>query len=80
MGRGSGGAPMTATTPAIEDLLREALDRHAPPALRGRRLKIRYMTQVKSRPPTFALFGSRVEDIPEDYLRYLIGSLRKTFG
>jgi len=66
-------------TAKLNRWLREALDRHAPPALRGRRLKIRYMTQVKSRPPTFALFGSRVEDIPEDYLRYLIGSLRKTF-
>jgi GTP-binding protein len=66
-------------TAKLNTWLREALERHAPPALRGRRLKIRYMTQVKSRPPTFALFGSRVEDIPEDYLRYLIGSLRKTF-
>jgi GTP-binding protein len=67
-------------TAKLNNWLREALERHAPPALRGRRLKIRYMTQVKSRPPTFALFGSRVEDIPEDYLRYLIGGLRKTFN
>ena len=67
-------------TARLNDWLREALDRHAPPALRGRRLKIRYITQIKSRPPTFALFGARVEEIPEDYLRYLIGSLRKTFA
>ncbi len=67
-------------TARLNDWLQEALDRHAPPALRGRRLKIRYMTQIKSRPPTFALFGARVEEIPEDYLRYLTGSLRKTFA
>jgi GTP-binding protein len=67
-------------TARLNRWLTDALDRHAPPALRGRRLKIRYISQVRARPPTFALFGSRVTEIPEDYLRYLIGSLRKSFG
>ncbi len=53
---------------------------HPPPAVRGRRLKLRYMTQVKTRPPTFALWCSRPEELPESYLRYLINGLREAFG
>jgi GTP-binding protein len=67
-------------TARLNRWLSEALDRHAPPALRGRRLKIRYISQVRARPPTFALFGSRVTEIPEDYIRYLVAGLRKTFA
>jgi GTPase len=67
-------------TARLNRWLNEALDRHAPPALKGRRLKIRYISQVRARPPTFALFGSRVTEIPEDYIRYLVGSLRKAFA
>lgn len=57
----------------------EALERHQPPLVDGRRLKLRYMTQAKSRPPTFVLFGTRVEHLPDIYKRYLINGLRETF-
>ncbi len=53
-----------------------ALERHAPPLVDGRRLKLRYMTQAKARPPTFVVFGTRAEQMPEDYERYLVNSLR----
>ncbi|HET9149629.1 MAG TPA: ribosome biogenesis GTPase Der [Alphaproteobacteria bacterium] len=67
-------------TARLNRWLAEVLERHAPPALKGRRLKIRYVAQVAARPPTFALFGSRVKELPDDYLRYLVGGLRETFG
>jgi len=51
-----------------------------PPAVSGRRVKIRYMTQPKARPPLFVLFGNQVEQIPESYKRYLVNGLRDTFG
>jgi GTP-binding protein len=56
------------------------LEAHPPPLVEGRRLRIRYMTQIKSRPPTFALFVSRPADLPESYLRYLTTGLRQDFG
>ena len=56
------------------------LEAHPPPLVEGRRLRIRYMTQIKTRPPTFALFVSRPADLPDSYLRYLITGLRKDFG
>jgi GTP-binding protein len=56
-----------------------ALERHPPPLVDGRRLKLRYVTQAKARPPTFLAFGTRAERIPEDYSRYLVNSLRETF-
>lgn len=55
------------------------LEHHPPPAVSGRRLKIRYMTQAKTRPPFFVLFGSRPDAMPESYLRYLVNGLRDTF-
>ncbi|NHO31755.1 ribosome biogenesis GTPase Der [Acetobacter fallax] len=57
-----------------------ALERHPPPLVSGRRLKLRYITQVKSRPPTFVIFGTRAELLPEDYRRYLVNGLRESFG
>ena len=56
------------------------LEAHPPPLVDGRRLRIRYMTQIKTRPPTFALFVSRPASLPESYLRYLITGLRTDFG
>ncbi|MGI4799623.1 MAG: ribosome biogenesis GTPase Der [Janthinobacterium lividum] len=56
-----------------------ALERHQPPMVEGRRLKLRYMTQAKARPPTFIMFGTRAELTPEDYQRYLVNSLRERF-
>jgi GTPase len=54
--------------------------RDAPPAVSGRRIKIRYIAQPKARPPFFVLFGNSVESIPESYKRYLVNGLRETFG
>ncbi len=58
------------------------LTAHHPPPLskQKRRIKLRYMTQVKARPPTFALFVSTPEELPESYLRFLAQGLRDTFG
>lgn len=56
-----------------------ALERHAPPLVDGRRLKLRYITQAKARPPTFIVFGTRAEQTPEDYQRYLVNGLRERF-
>ena len=53
--------------------------KHAPPASRGRPVTLRYMTQVKSRPPTFAIFSSRAHEVPTSYKRYLVNALRETF-
>jgi GTP-binding protein len=67
-------------TSTLNRFLETALSRHAPPAVGGRRIRLRYMTQVKARPPTFALFGNQLKALPEDYLRYLTNGLRSTFG
>jgi GTP-binding protein len=56
-----------------------ALERFPPPLVEGRRLKLRYITQVKARPPTFALFGTRAEQTPDTYHRYLVNNLREAF-
>ena len=68
------------STGRLNRWLEVMLESHPPPLVQGRRLRIRYMTQIKSRPPTFALFVSRPADLPESYLRYLIGGLRDEFG
>jgi GTPase len=52
---------------------------HPPPAVAGRRIKIRYMTQAKTRPPSFAIFCSRAEALPDSYVRYLANGLRDAF-
>jgi GTP-binding protein len=59
--------------------LAEMIERHPPPAAKGRRLRLRYMTQAKARPPTFALFTTRPGEIPESYIRYLTNGLRERF-
>ncbi len=66
-------------THALNRWLGEALARHAPPAPSGRRLKIRYVTQPSTRPPTFVAFCSRPEAVPKTYLKYLTNSLRAAF-
>jgi len=66
-------------TARLNRFLEDALARHAPPAIHGRRVRIRYMTQTKSRPPTFALFGTQLKALPESYMRYLTNMLRETF-
>ncbi len=57
----------------------DAVSSHPPPAVSGRRLKLNYITQVKSRPPSFVLFCSRADAMPESYLRYLVHGLRDRF-
>ena len=52
---------------------------HPPPASNGRRVRLKYMTQAKARPPTFAIFCSKPDDLPTSYLRYLANGLREAF-
>ncbi|MBI3444707.1 MAG: ribosome biogenesis GTPase Der [Magnetospirillum sp.] len=67
-------------TAQLNRWLEEMIERHPPPALPGgRRYKIRYMTQAKARPPTFVLFATRPEQLPESYTRYLVNGLREHF-
>ena len=68
------------STSTLNRFLESALSRHAPPAVSGRRVRVRYMTQVKARPPTFALFGNQLDALPQDYIRYLTNGLRENFG
>ena len=58
----------------------EALERNPPPAPGGRRIKLRYVTQIKTRPPSFVIFGTRVDKLPESYRRYLVNGIRKDLG
>ncbi|MEE7463012.1 ribosome biogenesis GTPase Der [Methylobacterium fujisawaense] len=67
------------STSRINDWLNEATSRNPPPAVSGRRIKIRYATQVKSRPPHFALFGNQLNALPKSYTRYLVNGLREAF-
>ncbi len=66
-------------TAALNRWLSAAQERHPPPLSAGRRLRLRYMTQVNTRPPTFALFASKPGELPEAYRRYLVNSLRADF-
>jgi GTP-binding protein len=63
----------------LNDWLHMAIERHPPPAVGGRRIKPKYMAQTKARPPTFVLFASRADQLPESYRRYLINSIRESF-
>ena len=63
----------------LNDWLAMAIQRHPPPAVAGRRIKPKYMAQTKARSPTFVLFASRADQLPESYRRYLINSLRESF-
>ena len=58
----------------------EAIERNPPPAPGGKRIKLRYITQVNTRPPSFVLFGTRVDQLPDSYLRYLVNGIRKELG
>jgi GTPase len=66
-------------TPALNRWLETALAAHPPPAVSGRRLKLNYITQPKARPPSFVLFCTRSDAVPEIYRRYLVNALRQTF-
>src|SRR6476659_7688633 len=57
-----------------------AIEANPPPAPKGQRIKLRYITQVTSRPPTFVVFGNRTDELPESYRRYLVNALRRDLG
>jgi GTP-binding protein len=67
------------STGALNRWFERALEANPPPAPGGKRIKPRYLTQIKSRPPSFVLFGTRVDLLPESYRRYLLNSLRREF-
>jgi len=67
-------------TAMLNRFLAEVTAANPPPALRGRRLRLDYITQPKPRPPTFVLFASRAADLPETYRRYLVNALRENFA
>jgi GTP-binding protein len=54
-----------------------AIEANPPPAPKGQRIKLRYITQVKTRPPSFVVFGNRTDELPESYRRYLLNALRR---
>jgi GTP-binding protein len=66
-------------TPDLNRWLGAAVERHTPPAAKGRRIRIRFMTQASARPPTFVAFCSQPQGLPKAYLRYLTNSLREAF-
>ncbi len=66
-------------TAALNRWFEHALERHPPPMIGRGRIKLRYVTQAKARPPTFVVFGTRAEQLPEDYQRYLVNGLRESF-
>ncbi len=66
-------------TAALNRWFEQAVQANPPPAVSGRRLKLNYITQAKARPPSFVLFCSRADAVPQSYLRYLTNSLRETF-
>ena len=65
------------TTGELNRWFEMAVDANPPPAPSGRRIKLRYITQIKSRPPTFVVFGTRVDQLPDSYRRYLLNSMRR---
>lgn len=67
-------------TGALNRWFEAALARHPPPLVDGRRIKLRYATMPKARPPTLAVFGTRAEQLPEDWRRYLVNSFRQAFA
>jgi GTPase len=66
-------------TAALNRWLDGVVTAHPPPAPSGRRIKIRYATQIKTRPPTFIVFCSRPDDLPDSYRRYLVNNIRESF-
>ncbi|MGL4543182.1 MAG: ribosome biogenesis GTPase Der [Polymorphobacter sp.] len=68
------------STSQLNRWFESALERNPPPAPNGRRIKLRYVTQAATRPPTFVVFGNRLDELPESYRRYLIGGMRDTLG
>ncbi len=68
------------STGKLNRWLGAAIEATPPPAVAGRRIKIRYMTQAKARPPHFVIFGNQLPALPESYKRFLVNGLRQSFG
>lgn len=66
-------------TAALNRWFDDAVSTNPPPAVSGRRIRLNYITQAKSRPPSFVLFCARADAIPESYVRYLVNSMREAF-
>lgn len=66
-------------TAQLNRYLEAATVAHPPPLVRGRRIKLRYMTQIKTRPPTFVLFAAKADELPDAYARYLVNGIRERF-
>jgi GTPase len=67
-------------TAALNRWFDDALSANPPPAPGGKRIKLRYITQAKTRPPGFVLFGTRLDLLPESYRRYLVNGIRRELG
>ncbi|MEM7057498.1 MAG: ribosome biogenesis GTPase Der [Pseudomonadota bacterium] len=67
------------TTARLNEWLSDVTQAHPPPAPGGRRIKMRYMTQVKARPPSFVVMCPRADDVPDSYSRYMVNALREDF-
>ncbi|OYW15955.1 MAG: ribosome biogenesis GTPase Der [Novosphingobium sp. 12-64-8] len=67
-------------TAALNRWFDDALEANPPPAPGGKRIKMRYITQIKTRPPSFVIFGSRLDNLPESYRRYLVNGIRRELG
>lgn len=68
------------TTGQLNRWLEKALETNPPPAPKGKRIKLRYLTQTSARPPSFVMFGTRVDQLPESYRRYLLNGIRRDLG
>jgi GTP-binding protein len=66
-------------TSALNRWFGQVTSQHPPPAVSGRRLRLNYITQAKSRPPSFVVFCTRADAVPDAYRRYLVNSLREAF-
>jgi len=66
-------------TARLNRWLSATLEQHPPPAVAGRRIKIRYMTQLRARPPYFVIFGNQLNALPTSYERFLMNGLREAF-
>lgn len=67
-------------TGALNRWFEGAIEKNPPPAPGGKRIKLRYATQIKTRPPSFVIFGTRVDQLPESYRRYLVNGIRSQLG
>jgi GTP-binding protein len=68
------------STGELNRWLADVIDRNPPPMVSGRRIKLRYMTQNKTRPPSFVIFCSKADQLPDSYIRYLVNDMRQSFG